>query len=85
MREILYGFQFTAWLVSLVLGAQATFSESRVAGEQALLALPYVVACGIGLFVLTWFYERSKHLAESEVTLDRLRRKHPQLFRQQTP
>lgn len=85
MREILYGFQFTSWLVSLVLAAQAVFADGRVAAEQALLALPYALFAGFALAAFTWRYERSRHLAESEVTLDRLRRKHPQLFRSPTP
>jgi hypothetical protein len=82
MREILYGLQFLAWLLVLVFTAQAFFAGDTRIEQSALELLPFAVPAAITMAFATWIVERRRHLEESEVQLDRLRRKHPQLFRQ---
>jgi hypothetical protein len=82
MREILYGLQFLAWLLVLVFTAQFLFAGDTRIEQTALELLPFAVPAALSIAMATWMMERKRHLEESEVQLDRLRRKHPQLFRQ---
>ncbi|RYZ96984.1 MAG: hypothetical protein EOP11_22645 [Proteobacteria bacterium] len=82
MREILYGLQFLAWLLVLVFTAQFLFAGDNRIEMQALELLPFAIPAALSLALCTWMFERNRHAEESEVQLDRLRRKHPQLFRQ---
>lgn len=82
MREILYGLQFLAWLLVLVFCAQFLFAGDNRIEQTALELLPFAVPAALSMGLATWMMERRRHVEESEVQLDRLRRKHPQLFRQ---